>query len=75
MLAMMEHAKQVRAEVVAAQKQEELEWAASDTASIAAALELQEARRIQQVRSTLEPFLMSKAERQMNAAMLRKLPP
>ena len=43
MLAMMEHAKQVRAEVVAAQKQEELEWAASDTASIAAALELQEA--------------------------------
>ena len=39
------------------------------------ALELQEARRIQQVRSTLEPFLMSKAERQMNAAMLRKLPP
>jgi len=36
--------------------------------------ELKEQRRIQEVRKTLEPFLMSKAERQMNAAMLRRLP-
>ena len=29
---------------------------------------------VQEERKILEPFLMSKAERQMNAALLRKLP-
>ena len=34
----------------------------------------QEQRRVQEVRKTLEPFLMSRPERQMNAAMLQRLP-
>lgn len=36
--------------------------------------ELAEQMRIQETRKTLEPYLMSKAERQMNAALLRRLP-
>jgi hypothetical protein len=43
-------------------------------ANYAYAQELQEQRRVQETRKTLEPFLMSRAERQMNAAMLRRLP-
>ena len=42
--------------------------------SIAYAHELQEQRRIQETRKTLEPFLMSRPERQMNAAMIGRLP-
>ena len=38
------------------------------------AAELAEQMRIQETRKTLEPYLMSKAERQMNAALLRRLP-
>ena len=38
------------------------------------AAELKEQMRVQEERKTLEPFLMSKAERQMNAALLRRLP-
>ena len=36
--------------------------------------ELMEQMRIQEERKVLEPFLMSKAERQMNSAMLKRLP-
>ena len=42
--------------------------------SIAYAHELQEQRRIQETRKTLEPFLMSRPERQMNAEMIGRLP-
>ncbi len=38
------------------------------------ARELNEQMCVQEQRKTLEPFLMSKAERQMNAALLRRLP-
>ena len=38
------------------------------------AKELSEQMAIQEERKVLEPYLMSKAERQMNAALLRKLP-
>jgi len=38
------------------------------------AFELKEQKRVQETRRTLEPFLMSKAERQMNASMLMRLP-
>jgi len=43
-------------------------------ANLTYAQELKEQRRIQESRKTLEPFLMSKAERQMNASLLMKLP-
>ena len=38
------------------------------------AKELSTQMAIQEERKVLEPYLMSKAERQMNAALLRKLP-
>ena len=42
--------------------------------SMAYARELQEQRRVQETRKTLEPFLMSRPERQMNAEMIGRLP-
>ena len=36
--------------------------------------ELMEQMAVQEERKVLEPFLMTKAERQMNAALLRSLP-
>jgi len=42
--------------------------------NVAYAAELAEQMRIQEERKVLEPYLMSKAERQMNSALLRKLP-
>jgi len=38
------------------------------------ARELTEQMHIQETRKTLEPYLMSRPERQMNAALLRRLP-
>ena len=42
--------------------------------ALAYARELQEQRRVQETRKTLEPFLMSRPERQMNAEMIGRLP-
>ena len=42
--------------------------------SIAYAHDLKEQRRVQETRKTLEPFLMSRPERQMNAALIQRLP-
>ena len=43
-------------------------------ANTAYANELKQQMQLQEERKVLEPFLMSKAERQMNAALLRRLP-
>jgi len=50
-------------------------WRAAEIAARETyAFELKEQKRVQETRRTLEPFLMSKAERQMNASMLMRLP-
>lgn len=38
------------------------------------ARDLNEQMHVQETRKTLEPYLMSRPERQMNAALLRRLP-
>jgi hypothetical protein len=61
-------------DIARAEKADAKRRSAMREANTTYARELSEQMRVQEERKVLEPFLMSKAERQMNAALLRRLP-